>query len=341
METKLAKEKDFSGWFLIIAIFITVTLLSVMMYRNYQSNKKNVFSAQRDFEIIKLKGSIIHLDEVLIMSARMSAETGNARWEKRYRLYEVKLDSTINKIKTNAPSTLMEEFVRSTNSANTKLVEMENRAFHFVHRNQLDDARSVLFSDEYEKQKIIYKAGMDQLASQLGIFLKERQKALNKSFISELWILGFIIFILSVGWLFVLRFQNLSKTHLLNYIQFKNELVKENEKKSVELTIANKELKKSEKKLIEINKELESFSYSISHDLRAPLRAINDYAQILSEDYGEKLDTEGIRILETIKDNATKMRTLIDDLLAFSHLGRKKVLNTEVDMNKLTECVIH
>ncbi|RKS13829.1 PAS domain-containing protein [Flavobacterium sp. 120] len=101
------------------------------------------------------------------------------------------------------------------------------------------------------------------------------------------------------------------------------------------------EIKNAEEKLIEINKELESFSYSISHDLRAPLRAINGYAQILNEDYGQRLDQEGMRILTTITSNATKMGTLIDDLLAFSRLGRKEMQKTEVDMNQLIKSVIN
>jgi len=89
-----------------------------------------------------------------------------------------------------------------------------------------------------------------------------------------------------------------------------------------------------------LNKELETFSYSISHDLRAPLRAVNGYVQILKEDYGSKLDEEGKRIIETINYNAKKMERLIDDLLAFSKLGRKEIRKTQVDVNELVDGVM-
>lgn len=85
------------------------------------------------------------------------------------------------------------------------------------------------------------------------------------------------------------------------------------------------------------NKELEAFSYSVSHDLRAPLRAINGYSVMLKEDYEPKLDAEASRIINLIISNANMMGQLIDDLIAFSRMGRKEATHHSIDMKILAE----
>lgn len=104
-----------------------------------------------------------------------------------------------------------------------------------------------------------------------------------------------------------------------------------------EIMILNEEL---EKRVRERTEEMESFSYSVSHDLRAPLRAINGYANILEEDYNDRLDEEGKRLLKEVQQNARKMGVLIDDLLAFSRLGRKEIERSAIDMNRLAKQAI-
>lgn len=87
------------------------------------------------------------------------------------------------------------------------------------------------------------------------------------------------------------------------------------------------------------NMDLENFSYSVSHDLRAPLRAIDGFAGILREEYADKLDKEGLRLFKVVSDNAQKMAQLIDDILAFSRAGRTELKLSKLDMHALVQQV--
>jgi len=88
------------------------------------------------------------------------------------------------------------------------------------------------------------------------------------------------------------------------------------------------------------NKELEAFSYSVSHDLRAPLRAIEGFSNILIQDYAGKLDDEGKRLLNVVLNNADRMSQLIDDILKFSRTGRLEISFSEIDMDKMVHTVV-
>jgi len=106
-----------------------------------------------------------------------------------------------------------------------------------------------------------------------------------------------------------------------------------------DLNNVSAELKLEHQKMEAANRELEAFSYSVSHDLRAPLRALAGFARILQEDYSKSLDKEGNRILDVIIENAKKMGTLIDDLLSFSRLSRQEIKLSLIDMHRMAQAV--
>ena len=102
----------------------------------------------------------------------------------------------------------------------------------------------------------------------------------------------------------------------------------------------NADLRRRATQLENANRELEAFSYSVSHDLRAPLRSISGFSQVLTEDYADRLDAEGQDYLKRIGDASQRMAQLIDDLLDLSRLSRGEVRRARVDLSVLAQAVI-
>jgi PAS domain S-box-containing protein len=113
----------------------------------------------------------------------------------------------------------------------------------------------------------------------------------------------------------------------------------EHQVNSLNIELEKRVIRRTEQ-LKEKNDELEAFSYSVSHDLRAPLRSIIGFTTILEEEYSNKLDQEARRLTGVIKNNTQKMGNLIDDLLTFSRMGRHEMNKTTIDTNKIVEQVI-
>lgn len=104
-----------------------------------------------------------------------------------------------------------------------------------------------------------------------------------------------------------------------------------NQSKSLEHTIQQLDV---------VNKELESFSYSVSHDLKAPLRAIQGFSKNLSNKYADQLDETAVRWLQFIQENAAQMDRLIQDMLAFARISKKQMVRTQTDMRDMIESKI-
>lgn len=134
-----------------------------------------------------------------------------------------------------------------------------------------------------------------------------------------------------------------SKGEITHYVSFHSDVSKR-KKAEIELKLLNELLEKKveerTRKLTEANKELETFNYTVSHDLQSPLRVINGYAKLLHRKYAETLDAEGQHYLNVIEESSVKMSRLVRELLAFAKLGRAKIDKSDVHMKTLVEMVL-
>lgn len=196
-------QKLLAGSLLIASL--VMAWLSVMPYRFHL--RREELNA-RDIRFAELAGTILRLDEVLTMSARMAAATGDGAWEIRYRKHEPELDAAIKKISSLAPSLVMRTFLLETDAANQALVEMENSAFRLGRQGRRKQALNVLVSEAYLQQKTVYAQGLEKFMTvrKKGREAEEEQERLNNLFATA--VSAAIVLVLLGAWLIITRLLN-------------------------------------------------------------------------------------------------------------------------------------
>ncbi len=170
------------------------------VWRIYQGLQTTV---AKQFQLQELSGSIIHLDEVLTMSARMAASTGDTKWEDRYNQFVPKLDEDIKAILKDVPVSAQSN-PEQTDIANKKLVDMETKSFELVHHGKSPQALSLLLGKEYEAQKKIYSSGIQETLSTVK---RDVESQLNVYRQNLLWSVIFAVgssVLLALSWYVVL-----------------------------------------------------------------------------------------------------------------------------------------
>lgn len=185
---------------LVVGVGLTIGLTVAVASAYWQLDRLSRFVSTQ-VELRTLTGRILYLDEVLTMSARMGAHTGDPRWEERYRRYEPELTAAFERWMALAIGTELGTAMESANSANDALVRMEEESFQLVHAGRGTAADSVLNSDAYEVQKGVYRSGLRQcnavLAGQAEELLRRQRRGLVLAEAMAAIVLG----VLSIVWL--------------------------------------------------------------------------------------------------------------------------------------------
>ena len=261
---------------LTIAMVFTALVLTWLGWGAYQSYQATQITWQQHYAIEQLRGTIVHLDEVLTMSAQMAAATGDPQWKRRYDEFEPQLDRAIQQATALAPEVSGREVTAQTEAANLKLVEMENRAFALVEAGNLEEAQSVLSSEQYETQKRIYAEGMTRFADLLGRAADDALRAQQKDDSRNIVFAIIVGAALLAGWVFV----------LLTVRSWRKALLENNRRlaqQTDELASLNAALAQKVEQLEDEITERARAEERIHH-LNAVLRAIRNVNQLISRE---------------------------------------------------------
>ncbi len=306
-------------WFLTAACLVTAAVLLASVWGAYDSYRSFGVVSQRGLRIQELRGQIIHLDEVLTMSARMAAASGAPRWEARYWRFEPQLAQAIEEAESLVSNV---ESTGQTDAANEALVALEERAFDLVRRGRLEQARAILSGEQYATHKATYAEGMERLGSQLQDAALSATRSQEERALLQLVAAAIALPLLVAGWLVVLRITDRWRRDVVESHRQLVELNRSLDQKVVERTAA---LARATKQANAASEAKSAFLANMSHELRTPMNAIIGYSEMLMEEAEDLGQEEFVPDLQRIHGAGRHLLALINDVLDLSKIEAGKM----------------
>jgi signal transduction histidine kinase len=301
-------------------VFLGIIVISIMSYRNTAVVVKNSRLDTSSHELLQLLGSI---EEALVAAEsghRRYLVTGDESYLKPYRALMEQMPEFSRYLEALAGPSGQRERITELERLIQQQLEIETTAI---------DKRSTQGAEAVRHLALpgVAKRELDDVHRLIADLETAEQQATRTRVLKSAGTTRNTIALLALG--AVLQLVLLGSVYFLIHHDITN-------RRRVAA-----ELRRQGELLQAANKELEAFSYSVSHDLRAPLRHIDGYAALLSKSAGEALNEKAKRYIETISASAKQMGQLIDDLLVFSRMGRQEMLHSTVNLNQLVKTVIH
>ena len=319
-----------------LACVVTVAVMALSIWTSYDSFGKFSRVSEDGLRLQELRGEILRYDEILTMSARMAAATGDLAWEARYWETEPKLTKALEAARQLVPDLRTTD---QTEASNEALIALEEQALSLTKAGRLSEAQAILSGNEYRAQKRVYAQGMQELGEQLEQVAVSTTQALRDR--AALQIAGSLLALplLIGGWWFVLRIVNRWRRDVAASNRKLTELNRDLDDKVRERTAA---LAEATEEAQAASKAKSTFLANMSHELRTPMNAILGYSEMLIEEAEDSEQEESVPDLKKINDAGKHLLGLINDVLDISKIeaGRMELFLETFDVAPLVETIV-
>ena len=332
---------------LVLVATMTLGLVAIIAVTAWSNHVARVETRASDARVVELAGIVTHLDEVLTMSARMAAATNDDTWQVRYQRFEPQLTAALSELIGVAPDAFSTEAARQTDDANDILVAMEVQAFAALDEGKPDEAREILFSEEYEREKRTYAAGMQEIMSQLRARGTTRAETGERVF--RYTILAEVI-ALSLLALFWWRLVRVIRRRIDERNSAMAVLASWNDALETRVAERTRAIETRDRKLVETNRELivarehaqessrlkSQFLANMSHEIRTPMNALMAMNSLMLR---ADLSDEQRRRARVIQNSSNDLLNLLNDILDISRIeaGKLEIELIRFDLAELVD----